>query len=286
MTLHLDPDRILEDWLAEGPSQLPDPAIEDIVRLVDETDQRKRTWLPGSIAMNRIYLSLGAAAVGVAVLLAALYVAQNDPSGGSTGGGVPSPTPQATASATPPPLRGTTLEAGTYRVTSEVPVPVHITVPDGWSNVGGWAILKDTEDEFVAGLSFWSPTQAASVYAHPCSWQDETPTLLDQTPAAVAEALAAQPLRGDAAPQAVTLDGYPGLSILLTIPSDLDFSECDGGEPYSWVGRAHQVPGQYDNVLLIDVDGALLVIDASYAPDAPRDVMTELGEIVESIAIE
>jgi hypothetical protein len=167
-----------------------------------------------------------------------------------------------------------------------VAVPIHITIPDGWSNVGGWALVKETAGEFVGGLSFWSPSRATSVYAHPCNWEGNAPDMVERTPSAVAQALAAQPLRGDAEPQDITLDGNPGKMIELTIPLDLDFSRCDGGQPYSWVGRAHQVPGQVDRVSLVDVRGALLVIDLSYAPNAPTGVVTELEQMLESIVVE
>jgi hypothetical protein len=73
MTRPFDADRVLEDWLAEGPSRLPDRVIDGIVRQLDEHQQRKHVWLPGRDRMNRLYLTVGGAAA--TVLLAAVGVA-------------------------------------------------------------------------------------------------------------------------------------------------------------------------------------------------------------------
>ncbi len=73
MTRRLDLDRTLEDWLNQGPSQLPDRAIDGIVRQLDEAKQRRRLWPPRRDFMNRMFLSLGG--VGAAVFAAAIAFA-------------------------------------------------------------------------------------------------------------------------------------------------------------------------------------------------------------------
>ena len=47
MTRHLDVDRALDEWLAEGPSQLPDHVIDGIVRQLNQTNQRRRHGFRG-----------------------------------------------------------------------------------------------------------------------------------------------------------------------------------------------------------------------------------------------
>ena len=73
MTRELDVDRVLEDWLAEGPSRLPDQAIEHTIDQLDHVRQRRPSWLRGSIRMHRLALtatgSIAAVAIGVAALL-------------------------------------------------------------------------------------------------------------------------------------------------------------------------------------------------------------------------
>ncbi len=53
MTSQLDADRVLEDWLAQGPSQLPERAIHETIGRLDSVRQRKPSRLPGSERMNR-----------------------------------------------------------------------------------------------------------------------------------------------------------------------------------------------------------------------------------------
>jgi hypothetical protein len=285
MTRQRHADRVLEEWLAGGPDNLSDAAIDRIVRRVDQTAQRKSGWLPGSTYMNRFLLS-GAAVAAVVVVAGALYVGQGN---GVTPAADPSMTPAPSISPIPLPASGGGLAPGVYRVWAETAVPVQLSVPSGWSAVeGGWAILKESAGELLAGLSFWSPNQATLVYADPCDWEGnfaEPDSLVDRNPTAVTDALAAQHLRGDAEPTDIKVDGYAGKLVELTLPADLDFSTCDGGEPYSWLGRAHQGPGQVDHVYAVDVDGELLVFDATYMPDAPRELIAELEAIVDSILI-
>jgi hypothetical protein len=283
MTRHLDPDRTLEDWLAEGPSQLPDQAVHHIVRLLDETEQRKPTWLSGIGLMNRIYLSLGAAVVGVAVLATALYLTQQN-----TGSNLPSQRPQPTASASVRYLTDEVLTPGAYRVIRGGVPPVQITVPAGWEGFGGVAIVKNDRPggDVVASIAFWPSQQVSQIYADPCNWKDGfVEPQPAQEPAAIAEALANQPQRGDAQPVDVSVDGHDGKMIELTVPR-IDLSQCDDGEVDSWLGRGHQVPGEIDRVYLIDVDGSLLVIDVMYTPDVTSPIRAELDSMFNSIVIE
>jgi hypothetical protein len=97
MTRPFDADRILEDWLAEGPSRLPDRVIDGIVRQLNEHQQRRPGWLPRRDRMNRMFPSLGAAAAAVVIAVvgfAYLYGGGPAPPGVSPS---PSPIPSPTA---------------------------------------------------------------------------------------------------------------------------------------------------------------------------------------------
>jgi hypothetical protein len=72
MTSQLDADRVLEDWLAQGPSQLPERAIHETIGRLDSVRQRKPSRLPGSERMYRLVLSASAVAAAVIVAVAAL----------------------------------------------------------------------------------------------------------------------------------------------------------------------------------------------------------------------
>ena len=54
--------------------------------------------------------------------------------------------------------------------------------------------------------------------------------------------------------------------IEMTVPTDIDFADCDRGEFRSWAGRYHQGPGQVDQVYILDVEGQRVVIDTTYMP--------------------
>lgn len=73
MTSPLDFDRVLEDWLARGPSQLPERAIQATVSQLDDIQQQGRLRLLRNERMQRLILS--ATGVAAAVVFAVLAYA-------------------------------------------------------------------------------------------------------------------------------------------------------------------------------------------------------------------
>ena len=71
-----------------------------------------------------------------------------------------------------------------------------------------------------------------------------------------------------------------------------DFADCDGGEfaSYSIEGEepslCHQGPGQIDEFWVVDVEGSIVEIRASYRPDTPAELVEEMRTIVESATFE
>ena len=88
MNRQLDVDRVLEDWLAEGPSRLPDRVVRQTIDQLDDIQQRKPRWLPGSERMQRLILP----AAGLAAVLAVVVATYASRNGGLSVGG-PSGTP-------------------------------------------------------------------------------------------------------------------------------------------------------------------------------------------------
>jgi hypothetical protein len=72
MTRQLDVDRVLEDWLANGPSRLPERVVDSTIAQLDDIQQRRSTWLPGSNHMHRIILSVTGVAAAIVVAAIAL----------------------------------------------------------------------------------------------------------------------------------------------------------------------------------------------------------------------
>lgn len=88
MTRQLDVDRVLEDWLAEGPSRLPDRVIQETIGQLDDIRQRRLWWLPGSERMQRLFLPLAGVAATLVVAVVAIASLFGD-----VGPGGPSGTP-------------------------------------------------------------------------------------------------------------------------------------------------------------------------------------------------
>lgn len=163
-----------------------------------------------------------------------------------------------------------------------------ITVPDGWSGIGGWALHRNSQ----VAVQFWNVDQ---VYGHPCKW---TGTLSRPGPTVddLVKGLADRPLRHATKPTDVNLAGYQGKYLEWSVPSDADFSKCDadGGTHYFESGTAHggqgdryhQGPGQVDRLWILDVNGARVVIDAFSMPSATDAQRHELVDVVESIKFE
>ena len=270
----------LEGYLdeCEGSTPLPDDVRYAIRARLRSTQQRPASWPARRFPeMNNIAkLGLAAALVVVAALLGVNYLVA--PNIGGPGLGDPSPSP------TPPPLpRADSIDPGTYALAGDG-LSATITVPAGWGNLGQRGVGKGADD-FAVVVTFWPyPTDFTKVYSDPCDWATSTiqpqvgPTVDD-----LAEALAAQAMRGDAVPTAVTIDGYEGKYLDMSVPLDVDFASCDGGEFRSWWGRWHQGPGQIDRVYILDVDGERQVLIAHHMPGVSAADLTEQQAIVESI---
>ena len=269
----------LEGYLEEYEGSTPLPTeVLDAIRAQIPSIQQRPAWWPGwrFPSMNSFAkLGLAAAGVAVAALLGLNYlVAPN------IGGPVATPTP----TPVPPPLpQSGSLDPGTYTLVGEG-LDATLTVPAGWSNLEQRGVVTGADDSFRA-VTFWPfPTDFDRVYSDPCRWKTSIidppvgPTVDD-----LANALAAQALRGDAVPTDVTIDGFHGKYLEMSIPTDIDFATCDDGLFYSWGGRFHQGPGQIDGVYILDVDGQRQVLIAHHMPAVSDAELAEQQAIVDSI---
>jgi hypothetical protein len=78
MTSELDVDRVLEDWLAQGPSRLPDRVISETVEQLDHIKRRRYVLPPGRERMARLLI----AGTGLAAALIAAVVGFTTLTGG------------------------------------------------------------------------------------------------------------------------------------------------------------------------------------------------------------
>jgi hypothetical protein len=135
------------------------------------------------------------------------------------------------------------------------------------------------------------------VFRDPCHWQGQGFVPGPGVGNLVA-ALVAQKMRNATTPTDVTLAGYAGKYLEWSVPADMkssawsEFDACDvvsGDHNFnSWyaygVGyRYEEVPGQVDQLWVLDVNGQRLVVDATYSPGTSQADRAELEQVVDSL---
>ncbi len=222
-------------------------------------------------------------------------------------GTVATPTPRSTqvTTAPPTPVAGVTvLAAGkqTLQVIGSGLYPRYtVVVPAGWYGQSGQFVDKYEETgkpRPVLGVSVWDVGQ---VVRDPCQWKgqgfDPGSSVQD-----LVAALVAQKTRNATTPTDVTLAGFAGKYLEWSVPSDMkssrwtDFDACDLSNDgvdrdfVSWFAkgqyendRYEQVPGQVDQLWVLDVNGQRLVVDASYSPDTSQGDRAALRQVVDSL---
>jgi hypothetical protein len=197
------------------------------------------------------------------------------------------------------------LEPGTYFIDPDLdpstPLRVVYEVPfERWSQWIG--AVKFAGDGHV-GVSITTVSNLVSDGCRDHSWADPPvgPSVND-----LADALAnLAPFRVTSPPRDVTVYGYSGKHLELTVPDlpvegqgdDRHFARCIDGHLKSWVGAVdtepgdafygyNAEPGRTEDFWILDVDGTRLVIEANRSPASPRKDVAELRAILDSIQIE
>jgi hypothetical protein len=193
------------------------------------------------------------------------------------------------------------LEPGTYFIDPDsdasTPLRVVYEVPvEGWSPWFG--AVKFSGDEHVAV----SITTVTNLVRHGC--RDHSPAdppvgpTVDDLAAALADLA---PFRVTSPPEDVTIYGYSGKHLKLTVPDlpvggnphDLRFIGCIDGDLYSWISppndgafSGYTGPGYREEFWILDVEGTRLMIVAHRSAGAPREDFAELRAILDSVRIE
>lgn len=209
----------------------------------------------------------------------------------------PDRAPSTVTSAELAPLEG---ELSTGTETYEVHLPdresprfaVTLTLPAGWAGDDGWLLVRNGGVDKREGIviTLWGAPDLT--YGDACRWAG-SPVEVEPTVDFMADALAAQAMRDASRPREIEAGDHPGVELRLSVPGDLDITQCDvyEGKPYfqSWesadgeTARYHQGPGQRDLVRLVDVDGELLIVDAATWPELPADLHAELMKVLDSM---
>ncbi len=284
--------RTARAWLEDGPTRMSSAAVMATLDHIHRTRQRRLPWAPRR--NTRMYFTRIAAAAAAIVVAAAVGINVAGP-GPGVGGPVNTPVPTPTtrpSPASPPPQPIGVLQAGEYALYDAPSDPVRtvMTVPDGWTSDRGWVIFKyDGEPPEGMAIAIWDD---ANVYRDGCNWEGSLfsppvgPTVDD-----LATALSSLSDRAATPAVDVALGGLPAKRLEITIPEDVDFSECDGGEFRSWTSpgggaRYHQGPGEHSTIWIVEAHGTRLLIFARDFPATSDEDRAEARAIVESARFE
>ena len=293
MSTDRDVTRIVRSWLDEGVTELPDRVLDAVLDQLPATHQRRATWWPARRLphMNStMRFGLAAAAIVAVALLGIRFLLPDQNTG-------PPPTPTPTPVAMPD---TTDVEAGTTYFITDPWGPgtprLIVTVPaDGWSTVGSDNLGKDAIDDpngfHDVAMTPWNVT---NLFADPCrSTEGQLDPPVGPTVDDLATALRDQAGESATAPTDVTVSGYSGKRVELSMPAGLDIATCEGGAFTRWferhtagLGGHNYGSGQRNVVYILDVDGLRAVIDTSYLPGTSDASLAELEQIVASIRIE
>lgn len=275
----LDIDRVLDDWLALGPEELPDLVLDRVAGEIDGISQERAGLSLGGVSINRFALA-GTIAAAIVVLIIGLGIL----SGRNVGDPEPTPTPA------PMSLVGTddvVLVPGRYEVDAPFPVRVSFDVPPAWETYAEIdqhlaAVCKGETCEL--GLAFWV---IDNLPVDPCQ-----PTLGDLDPPVgptvddLATALVAQPGYETAGPTDAAMSGFAGAYVEL-VGQGLPAGGCY--ERTTWTIGPHwrrSLHEEADQLWILDVDGTRLLVNAFAMSSAIEADRAELRDMVESIRIE
>jgi hypothetical protein len=184
-----------------------------------------------------------------------------------------------------PGAENVSIEPGRYRIRTLSPMnashTITIDIPEGFVSFNESIVFKDGG----GGLGLWG---VGWVFADACQWRG-TASPTSSTDDVVAALLGEEGLRAST-PTPVTIDGYTGTFLEVTVASKAALDRCDDRH-FGAFALAHDKPGgvrhlesvgEPELLWILDVDGHPLVIDA-FGPERER---AELEQMVASIRIE
>ena len=297
-----DPDRLIRSFLSEGETDLPDRAFDAVRRDIHRTRQRVviGPWREPDMS-SLAKLAAAAAAVAVIALIAVLALPRGNGGVGGTQSG-PSATAVPTPSPSPQPLpQSGAVQPGRYWLNAvgdptANPLPrIALTLPAGWTANGDLLLKNYAPDMNFGGLDAsdvgagpalvaW---QMSGTFVDPCTDH----TLVKPTPGpgidALANALAHQPGTTAGPPTAVTVDGYTGKFVELTVTADI--TKCSD-KFWIWAspdGNSRFVQGtnEMNRMYILDVEGRRFTFNARIPARTTAADRVELETIIDSFDI-
>jgi hypothetical protein len=307
MNQRSDIDRVLQVWMTDGPTAIPDRVV-DVVAARIGVQRQRRVWpFPGRTTVNTQIKLIAALAAAIVLAVVGYNLL---PRGASIGSPTAQPSPTATAPAptaaaptAPPPIVDGILEAGTYRLRPFISatMTVDATVPGGgWlggvpNAISGPRGNSNGPNGVVAAF-----LKAETVHSDPCQWDHDGsgsapqdgdvevgPTVDD-----LVTALGASTAYESTSPVDVTLGGFSGKRLELQLtpgPSGCDSYDGAGNQYWVFGGRDGALYAQGDanrwQVTIVDVAGTRLIgVLVSYAETSAED-LSAAQRIVDSVVI-
>ena len=263
------------------------------------TRERRPKWSAGrhgggrgvrATTVTRTRLAIAGAIAVLAVSCTSATPTTPPHASSPTAGTTPPPTSPPSAPALPMLPPDGAAEPGTY-LAEYAGYRYTLNMPDaGWTSAvaeNGVAISTDGPAyEWSASLIIWGEVgPGTALYERACQWAGTSvtpgPTVGD-----LADALAGLDDFETSGPMDVMVGGHVGKRVQLTVPDDVNFSDCQEGEYRSMDGRNYQEPGQVDDIRVVDVDGKRIYLFATYQPGTPAGTRMGIDQIVDSMVID
>ena len=276
---------ILDRWLADGPTEMPDRVVDVIATGISRQRQRPAWRLDWrQFTMNPL-AKVGAAIAAVVLVALVGYNLLPGPSTG-VGGPAATPTPSVTPSATltPSPTPSGTPKPTRMEVQGDSARWTAL-VPAGWTGGGSSRITASQGHGGPTGISVGA-SGAVNVPSDPCDGSGKHSDAA--SPADVVAELEARDDLVVSDPIDTTLGGYAGLRVDVRFPADLSacsadsyflFAEPDGS------GIPALGPSNLFRIWILDVEGRPIVFWIESFDGTSADDMAEAQQFVDSIVI-
>ena len=174
---------------------------------------------------------------------------------------------------------------------------ITVAVPDGWNFDAGVAHLSKGDEVGnvpEATILLWSHPAGTEFYVprDACRSESTRPDTPASNPDEISAALAAQAARDASEVVDATIGGYAGKSLTVHVPDAAVFGDCEGKTYLTYAtgddpgARPQQGPGQIDEISVLDINGATVIISAQYRPDTRPELVEEMRSIAQSATFE
>jgi hypothetical protein len=283
--------RIVVSWLREDAHENAGRVLLAALNEIDHTQQRRSWWPAWRFSdMNNLAKVLVATAAVAVVAVVGINLLPGSETG--TGGPPPSPSPSPSQSMSPTPEPTASLVAYTLMPFGpegfDLPDPraasmtFAFTAPPSWEAFGELGV-SGLGNDLPAG-AYFGLYPAGNVYSEPCLTDEnadaDVPT--GRTVDNWVTALVDHPSLDVTDPVDVTLAGYSGKYLDLTVPDDI--SECVRYKPLD--GHIYaQGPGQRWHMWILDVDGVRVLVETNDYPGTAPETLAEEQAIIDSLEI-